>query len=57
MMSRITGFGRGWQEQKATGPASRFFQIMREPATTKSYVYVMVFLVVVELALVIGLAA
>lgn len=35
--SRITGYGRGWQEQKAKGSIARFLQIMREPATTTIY--------------------
>lgn len=35
--SRITGYGRGWHEQKAKGGIARFLQIMREPATTTTY--------------------
>lgn len=37
-MSRITGYGRGWQEEKAGTRVARFLQIMREPASTKAYV-------------------
>ena len=34
----ITGYGKGWQEPKATTRFGRFRQIMREPATTKAYI-------------------
>jgi len=39
----ITGYGKGWQEPKATTRFSRFLQIMREPATTNAYIGVALF--------------
>lgn len=33
----ITGYGKGWQEPKASGRIARLRQIMREPATTTAY--------------------
>ncbi len=35
---KITGYGKGWQEEKATG-WRRLLQIGREPATTSTYIW------------------
>lgn len=36
----LTGYGRGWQEEKAVGRIARFRQRMREPTTTTTYIII-----------------
>jgi len=51
----ITGYGKGWQEPKATTRFARFRQIMREPATTNAYIGAAVFWFVVMTLVLNGL--
>lgn len=50
---RITGYGRGWQEEKATKPIARLFQIMREPANTDTYYFAAAFYLVVVMLIIV----
>ncbi|MBB5040814.1 hypothetical protein [Shinella fusca] len=50
---RITGYGRGWQEEKATKPIARLFQIMREPATTATYYFATAFYLMVMVLIIV----
>jgi hypothetical protein len=52
----ITGYGRGWQEPKAHG-WRRFFQKMREPATTTDWIIAGAVLVVGYMVISIVVAA
>lgn len=39
-MNRITGYGRGWQEEKATTRIARLRQIMRQPASHMAWLVI-----------------
>lgn len=51
---RMTGYGRGWQEPKASGVRAMLRQIMREPATKKTWYVVSAIYLVLVAVLVAG---